>query len=122
VPFLVFGQHQLDGDPHQQQAADEFQPGQVHDQRGKDGEHHPQADRTGNAPQDALLALLGRQVAAGQRNDHGVVAGQHDVDQDDLADGDPEGSGGEVEFHAKPVTFRISGKEKGGHKARLSVS
>jgi hypothetical protein len=99
VPFFVFRQHQLDGDPDQQQAADEFEPWQVHDQRGEDGEHDAQADRPGDAPEDARLALFGRQVAAGQRDDHRVVAGQHDVDQDDLADGDPEKAGGEIEFH-----------------------
>ncbi len=49
-----------------------------------------QHDRPGRAPHDALGALLGRQLAAGQRDHHRVVAAQQDVDQDDLTDGDPE--------------------------------
>ena len=41
-------------------------------------------DGAGGAPQDALHALLGLQVAAGQRDDHRVVAAEQDVDKDDL--------------------------------------
>ena len=35
-------------------------------------------------PQNGKLPVLGRQVARGQRDHDGVVAGQHDVDHHDL--------------------------------------
>ena len=52
--------------------------------------HDAQANRTRDAPEDALLALLLRQFPARERNDHGVVAAEHDVDRDDLQDRQPE--------------------------------
>ena len=63
-----------------------------------DGQHDPHHDRSAAAPDDGLLLLLRRQRARGQRDHHRVVAGQHDVDADDLAEPDPEL--GTVEGHS----------------------
>jgi hypothetical protein len=72
------------------QRADDLEVGDGQQREGEEDQHHAQPDGAGGAPQDALGALVRRQLAAGQRDDHGVVAAQQDVDHDDLADGDPE--------------------------------
>ena len=65
----------------------------------------------GGSVNDALAALFRRQFAAGQRDHHGVVATKQDVDDDDLAEGDPEGSVREkIQIHVstyfeKPAGF-----------------
>jgi hypothetical protein len=64
-----------------------------------------QDDGTGGAPHDAFGALVVRQLTASQRNHHGVVAAQQDVDHDDLANGEPE-SRGQKFFHGVPFTRR----------------
>ena len=46
-------------------------------------------DRRGDdADQDGLVALLLRQAGRGKADDDGVVAGQDQVDHDDLGEGD----------------------------------
>ena len=80
---LVLDQ-QLDGDPQQQEATDQSQPGQLEHVGEDDGEEDAQADGRAGAKDDAPEALLGRQPSAGQRDDDGIVAGEQDVDPDDL--------------------------------------
>jgi len=74
---------QLVGDPQQTQAANQHQAGDLeqpdHDQR----HHRAHADGAHGAPDDGLALQVLGQVARGQRDDDGVVAGQHQVDQDD---------------------------------------
>jgi hypothetical protein len=77
-----------------------FRKGNGQQLQREEDQHDAQHDGAGRAPQDALGALRGRQLAAGQRNDHGVVATQQDVDHDDLADGDPE-VGGQQHVHGR---------------------
>ena len=98
VRLLVLRHQQLDADPQQQQRADDLQEGNGQQRQRKEDQHDAQHDRARGAPQDALRALLRRQLAAGQRDDDRVVAAEQDVDQDDLADGDPELGVGK-EFH-----------------------
>ena len=47
-------------------------------------EHDAQAGRRGDADQDCLGALMGGQAGGGKADDDGIVAGQHQVDHDDL--------------------------------------
>src|SRR5690606_31075309 len=86
---LVLGHEQLDADPHQQQTAHQLQERHAQQRHREEDQDHAQADGAGRAPQNALHATLGRQVAARQGNDDGVVAAQQDVDQDDLKDSRP---------------------------------
>ena len=55
-----------------------------------DGEDDAQQHRGAGAEDDAPHALRGGSAAAGQRDDDGVVAGQKDVDPDDLEDLDAD--------------------------------
>jgi len=89
VAFFV-RREQLDADPHQQQCANELEPWQGQQGHGEEDQDHAQDDGASGAPDDALGALSGRQLAAGQRDDHRVVAAEQDVDHDDLPEGDPE--------------------------------
>ena len=79
---------------------DQFEPGQLQQLRRDQRQGDPHHDRRTRSDEDRLLLLLGRQRAGGQRDDDRVVAGQQDVDPDDLAKGQPEGS--RAEFHHSP--------------------
>ena len=59
------------------------------------------SDGDEGAENDAPLALVRRQAAAGERDDHGVVARQDQIDQHDLAERRPE---------YRRATFRPSAK------------
>src|SRR5690606_17011640 len=90
VAVLVFvGQKQLDPDPQQQQATHDLEEGNVEQHQGERDERHPQGDRTGRTPQNALHALLRRKVATCQRDDDGIVTTEQDVDHDDLENRPP---------------------------------
>ncbi len=54
-----------------------------------DREDDAQGDGGGGAEDDAPNPLPARQRATGQRDDDGVVAGEQDIDPDDLEDLDP---------------------------------
>src|SRR6266542_2291138 len=81
---------ELDPDPQQQRPADQPEPGICEEAHREEREHDPEHDRAEHAPEDALPPLPLRQVAAGKRDDDRVVAGQQDVDEDDLDDCKPE--------------------------------
>ena len=88
---LLVALQQLDADPQQQQAADQLQVADL--QQLIDDQHEDDAQHDGAraAEQDGRLLLLALgERAAGQRDDHGVVAGEHDVDQDDLQETAPK--------------------------------
>ncbi|MDT4879617.1 hypothetical protein FQZ97_1153100 [compost metagenome] len=87
---VVVRRQQLDADPHQQHRARELEERHVEQRHRKDDQDHAQDDGAGGAPDDPLGALRGRQLAAGQRDHDGVVAAEQDVDDDDLAQRDPE--------------------------------
>ena len=85
---------------HHSASADELQEGQRQQCHREGDQDDAQDDGTRRAPDDALLALLGRQLAAGQRDHDRVVAAQQDVDDDDLAQGHPErGVSQKVQVH-----------------------
>jgi hypothetical protein len=71
----------------------------------EEGQHDPQHDRPQAAEEDRLLLLARRERAAGERDDHRVVAREHDVDHHDLGEGHPEEGRGH-EFHAPEPTRR----------------
>ena len=81
---------QLHGDPEDQNAADELHIAQDKQLRDEEGEHHAQKHRGGRAEQDALLPLFVGKRADGHGNDHGVVAGEDEVDDDDAEEGRQE--------------------------------
>ena len=53
----------------------------------KTGEQNAQHGGGDNADQNGAGALRGRQAGGGKPDDNGIVAGQHQVDHDDLAEG-----------------------------------
>ena len=71
---IVFRQHQAHGDPEQEDGTNELQEGQAQQHADEGGEYHPQDDRRADAQQNTPFAQPLGQRAAGQRNDHGVVA------------------------------------------------
>ena len=74
----------LPAHPQQQHAAGQQQADHLQ-QLGRDaGEDDAQASGGDDADDDGAPALLGRQARRGKADDDGVVAGQHEVDQDDL--------------------------------------
>jgi hypothetical protein len=101
-------------------SADQLQVRYRQQRQREEDQDHAQHDRAGRSPQDALGALLVRQLAASERDDHRVVAAQQDVDHDDLADGDPELGGHEL-FHGRGSSCRrywASDRSVGGSRAR----
>ena len=52
--------------------------------------YDPERDGDHGAENDAPDALAGRELAAGKRDDDGVVARQQNIDPDDLQDGEPK--------------------------------
>jgi hypothetical protein len=100
VAVSLVRQHQLHADPQQQHGADGFQVRQFQQLQRKKDQHDPRRHGAHHTPQDALAAHGRRQPAAGQRDHHGVVAAKQDVDQDDLADRDPERRVCEIHGHA----------------------
>src|SRR5579872_109439 len=87
---LVFGHQQLGGNHKQRQTADQLQIRQRHqrghDAREDDQEHHGDAGTDDHAPEPVPAV----QAATGHRNYQRIVAGQQDVDPDDLANRQPE--------------------------------
>jgi hypothetical protein len=96
---LLFGREQLAGDPHQGKAAGQHEARQVEDVDDEDRHDGAHGDGAEGAPEDHLaLGVLG-QVAGDQADDQGVVARQHEVDQDDSEQRRHEAGRQEVEFH-----------------------
>ena len=74
----------LPAHPQQQQPAGEQQADDLEQLRGDGGE--ADAHRRGGADpdQDRLGALVFRQAGGGKADDDGIVAGQHQIDEDDF--------------------------------------
>src|SRR5690606_33135567 len=89
---VILGQ-QLHTDVEQRNSADQFEIRQRQQLQCEDGEHDTQNDGGGAAVQHGQPFLFGWQGFGGQCDHHGVVAGEHDVDQDDVAQGGPEACG-----------------------------
>ena len=73
-------------DPQEQQASGEREADDLEklrrDRREQNAQHHGRGD----APEDHPVADLGRNARSGESDDDRVVAGEHDVDHDDLDD------------------------------------
>ena len=91
VLALRLALHQLDADPQQQQAADQLEVADLEQLIDDQHEDDTQDDGAGAADQDGRLLMALLEVAAGQCDDQRVVAGEHDIDQDDLKQAAPEG-------------------------------
>ena len=91
VTVVLFGNHELDRDPEQQEATHQLQERIAHRLRNHEREQDAQQHRDAGAEDHAPEALFRRQHAAGERDHHRVVAGQDDIDADDLSRRDPEG-------------------------------
>ena len=82
---FLFG-NQLDPNPQQKRPADELEIG-IHQQTHREKrQYQAQPDRAQDAPEYPEPALPPRQIAAGERDHHGVVSRQQDVHHDDLCD------------------------------------
>ena len=87
VEFVFLGQ-KLHADPQQKKAANQFQRRDRQQGAGEEDQDHAQQDGSCRPPENAKSFLTRRKVAAGQRDDDGVVAPEDDVDRDDLQDSD----------------------------------
>ena len=99
---------ELDRDPQQQQSAEYFEELDLQQLRDDERENDPQRDGRAGAEYDADLALLGRQGPARKRDDHRIVAGQQQIDPDDLQDR-KQGSGAEFHEWSVSVPYTPSG-------------
>ncbi len=101
VSALVLALDELEGDPEQEQAADDAQIGHAEQIGDREGEQYAKADRGAGAEQDAELALVDRQGPARHGDDDRVVPGQQEVDPDHLKQRQQE-CRGEEGVHGSP--------------------
>ena len=106
---------QLPADPEQQQAAGQRQPDDLQQLGGDDGEQDAQARRGQDAQHEHPGALAFGQAGGDKADDDGVVAGQHQVDQDDLDERAQFGEGN----HRRQVTSSV--EERGGQGRAMSI-
>jgi hypothetical protein len=78
----------LPADPEQQHAAGQHDADDRQQLDGDGGEADAHQRRGRDAPDDRLAPLVGRQARRGHADDDGVVARQHDVDEENLAERD----------------------------------
>ncbi len=81
---------ELHGDPEDEEPPDELQVGGLQELGREEGENDPQEDRGAGADQDSLLALLAGKRAHRHGDDHGIVPGEDEVDEDDAQEGGDE--------------------------------
>ena len=74
----------LPANPQKQDAAGQQQTDHLQQLSRNTGEDDAQASGGNDTDDDSAPALLGGQARRGKADDDGVVAGQHEVDQDDL--------------------------------------
>lgn len=92
--LLREGEH--DRDPQQENAARDLHERQAQQFNDKNGEDDAQGDRRAGAENDAQPPLPARQRAAGQRDYHGIVAREKNIDPDNLEKREPESRRGGV--------------------------
>src|SRR6185503_3684017 len=73
----LLAHEQLDGDPEQDHAANQFEPGQIEQLLNHQREGDAQEHRGSGTEDDANDALTPRQRAAGERNHNRIVAGEN---------------------------------------------
>src|SRR4029077_4769128 len=81
---------EFDRDVDEREAPDQLDVRVGQQRRDDDREDEEQQCRGAGANRDAPRPSCRRQSTAGQSDDHGGVAGEHDVDQSDLRYADPE--------------------------------
>jgi hypothetical protein len=73
--------------PEEEDATGEQQPDQLQELNGDAGKGNAEGGRRANADDECLVALIGRQAGSGEAYNDGVVAGEHQVDENDLEEG-----------------------------------
>jgi len=86
----LFSGEQPVRDPREQGSAREHQAGKPEHPENRDGEARPHRDRAHCSPNDRAALMDPGQVARGERDDDGVVPGEHQVDHHDRGEGGPE--------------------------------
>ena len=85
VSVAQFAPH-LPADPEQKDAADQDQAEDLQKLGGDAGKADAQHGGRDDADEDRLVALVLGKAGRSQANDDGVVARQHEIDHDDLAE------------------------------------
>jgi hypothetical protein len=99
IAVAILGKEQLDADPDEQNAADQLDVGHRHQGSGERGEQRHQHDDAAGTDDEGPALVLRIERAAGERDDDGVVAAQHHVDDRDLDQRRPHFGVGEVGQH-----------------------
>src|SRR5215472_17454894 len=86
----LLGDEKLGCNIQESRAVDQLEIGQQHQRCENDGEDDAQQCRQAGASNQTPTLLLLRQAAARHGDDDGVVAGQQDINENDLADGQPK--------------------------------
>ncbi len=73
--------------PHEEDASGQHQAQNVEDAGGDQGQADAQHHRQRHAPEHHLVAAAAGQPSGRRADHHGVVAGEHEIDQDDLKEG-----------------------------------
>ncbi len=81
---IIFRDQQFHTNPDQQQGTDHFQVRHGQQGQSKGNQDDAQANGAGRTPQNTFDTLFGRQVTTSQCDNHGVIAPQQYIDQDDL--------------------------------------
>ncbi len=84
------GGEELDGDPEDEEAADQLDGVELEQLGGEEGDEDADDGGGGGAEGDAGAALACWERADGESDDDGVIACQQDVDQDDGERIEPE--------------------------------
>ena len=95
--IAVLGKQELGADPDEKRTARHLEEREVEKHHRAGDQHDAQGDGAGRAPEDALVALALRQVAARHGDHDGIVAAEKNVDHDDLADRSPMQVGKQIE-------------------------
>lgn len=118
VPDLVFGfdfmatggvEQQLDTDPHKHGAGDQFQERDVDQPSRNCKDHDSQTHSCGSTPEDSLLTLCQGNGGASHGNHNGVVAAEHDVQEDDFGQNGPFDV--EEEIHLEAFSEQLQGNQ-----------
>ena len=88
--------------PEKQDSACKEQADDREKPRRDGGEEDAQHGRRGDTDEDRLGSLLRREPGGGEPDDDGVVAGQNEIDQDDLQKRRQRVGGDEIEHAAHP--------------------
>jgi hypothetical protein len=91
VRLFILALDKLEGDPEQEQAADDSKERNAQEFRNEEGENDAKADRRARAEHDAELALVLRKRATGHGDNNRIIAGEKDIDPNDLKERNEKG-------------------------------